>query len=106
MKVTATKEDIEQSAALLEMLNQWTDLKRIHNEYSRGCVTFSVDDASHKKRNVIVGTDAYSHRQVPIAETPVKRAQREIDTLVGTVAEKLAAQVCEIIKRNMPIPIE
>lgn len=103
MKVSVTRQEIEQSNELLELLKTWEPLCNARREYSNGMLHLSVNIDSKTQAKVSVHIDRY--RSNTVSTVPIHACQREIDALAREAAEKLAAQVCELIKKHMPIPI-
>lgn len=104
MQVTVTRDEIAASAQLIEMLKRWEVLTAINGQYNRGTASLRID-GNGGNFCVDVSCDAYSinHRAI---KTPVDKAVQEIESFVGSQLSLIAKDVCEIIRRNMPLPLE
>ena len=106
MQVTVTREDIEQSAKLLEMLQKWEKLTKISHEYNQGQVVLSMNQDANSSIVEKVLVDRYYHRSPALNQTAVSEAERSICLLVGQRIEQLAKEACDIIRYAMPFPIQ
>lgn len=96
MKVTVTREEVEQTKLLMDLLGTWEKFKRAPVNMVLG---------AEQKILVTMGISEYSirnHRR----DTPRTQAEAEINALAGKFADELSVKAIEIIKRHMPIPIE
>lgn len=101
MNVTVTREEIDQAKQLLDLLRQWEPIRKAGNHYDGG--TMSVVMTGNAKGKVEQRIDRYDHERP--GRTPVECCESEIASAARNAVEKLAADVCAIIEKHMPIPI-
>lgn len=104
MKVSVTKDELQQTLELLEALERWTAVCKLKGQYNGGMVSIGIQgNAGHM--SVSAGTQ--EDRNCPKAgDNRVKACEKQIGKLVGNTCEQMAKQVCEIIKAHMPIPVD
>jgi hypothetical protein len=103
MQINVTAEELEQSAALLEMLKGWQKLKGVSGQYNQGEVGLSVkgNGGVHSVRYSVDSYGVQNHSQ----KTAVDRCVRDLQIMLGQYATKMANEGCDIISKHMPIPV-
>ena len=103
MQFNVTQSELEESAELLAMLKQWSVLKSISGQYNRGEVTLSMSGNGGSVR-IGYSVDSYGTDHHP-TNTSVQKCHRDIEIILGQYATKMAKEVCDTIKKHMPIPV-
>ena len=104
MNISVSRQELDETAKLLELLREWETLTRISDYYSRGEVVFKID-GNHGKLTHGRSVDGYGIVNHP-SSTCVQKCHRDIDALVAGMAKEAAIKAVEIIKSHMPIPVE
>ncbi len=102
MHVSVTREEIDQTNELLELLRKWEPIQRAGEHYCGGEV--AVNMTGNIKAVVKVAIDQQFYQRP--GKTPFEQCQGEIAAVTRARIELLANDVCAIIKKHMPIPIE
>ena len=102
MHITVTREEIDQTNELLELLRRWEPIRKAGEHYDGGAM--AVQMTGNNKAKIEVVLDQH-YNQRP-GKTPVEKCQAEISAITRGVIEKLGVDVCAIIKKHMPIPLE
>lgn len=102
MHVTVTREELDQTNQLLELLRQWEPIRGAGNHYDSGCIAITMTGNTKASVKVCIDQQFY---QRP-AKTPVDQCQAEIAAVARAAAELLAKDVCAIIRKHMPIPLD
>lgn len=104
MQITVTRTDIEQSADILECLKKWEAMTKIAGQHNQGSITLHTK-GNNGGHGVSVSVDRYLTANMKIT-TPLNKAVQEIEMLVGSEMERIAREVCEILRSHMPLPLE
>lgn len=103
MKIQASKTDIEQSHALLQLLEQMERLSKIDNIYSHPHVKFQwTFDSVRRIFEIEIGTFG---KDEP-ATHAVDEAMRQIALIFNAKICEAASEAQDIIHALMPIPLE
>lgn len=105
MNISVSRQELDDTAKLLELLREWEKLTEIADHYGRGGqVTFQVDGRSGSARSVI-SVDGYGIANHP-SKTCIEKCHRDLCALIAGMAKDAAIKAVEIIKSHMPIPVE
>lgn len=104
MNISVSRQELDETAKLLDLLREWEKLTKIADHYGRGQVTFQVDGNSGTARSAI-SVDGYGIANHP-SKTCVDECHRDLCALIAGMAKEAAIKAVEIIKSHMPIPVE
>ena len=100
MQFSATKEEIKQSAALVDMYERWKELKRANQQYVYSRVHLSTNDGKSVVQCTVLGC-----RNAVDTGDASQDAANEIEAMIASSVTKMAHDACEIIRKHMPIPL-
>ncbi len=102
MHVTVTRDELDQTNKLLELLRQWEPIRAAGNHYAGGDLYVTM--TGNTKASVKVCIDQAQGPKHP--PTPTEQCKAEIAAMARNAVERLANDVCVIIKKHMPIPLD
>ena len=102
MHVTVTREELDQTNQLLELLRQWEPIRGAGNHYDGGQIYVTM--TGNTKASVSTYIDQGQGPRHP--KTPVELCNAGIAAAARNAVELLAKDVCAIIRKHMPIPLD
>lgn len=102
MKITVTRQEIEQTKSLLDYIKNLEEMQQSTRQYANGSLNITRADG--------LGTHSL---KVPISylaccdvSTPRKEAEREVEALASHLVDKFLQEAIQISLRHMPLPLE
>ena len=106
MKVTVSRQEISDSAVLLERLKTWESLVSMAGEYSRGEVNLKMQSPAANSAVVAVKLDVDRYHLRPSTnDSLVRRCDDGISKILGDALEAAAKKIVDHIKASMPLPV-